>query len=68
MPIARLATGEGEESFEVNFTHGKTLPGGPVTCCLLKMLREVMIGERTSKETDGWLRDPYASPAVFCGE
>jgi hypothetical protein len=66
VPIASLATGEGEEPFEVVFKHGQLLPGGPVTSALLTMLREVMIGERSSKATEGWLRDPFASPEKFC--
>lgn len=68
MPIARLATGTDEEPFEVEFPHGQKLPGGPVTCALLNILRQVMIGEKTSEATKGWLRDPYASPEEFCKE
>jgi len=68
VPIARLATGTDEEPFEVNFTHGKALPGGPVTVTILKMLREIMVGDRTSKGTEGWLRDPFSSPEEFCKE
>jgi len=68
VPIARLATGTDEEPFEVVFEHGNKLPGGPVTSTLLKILREVMIGERVSEATDGWLRDPFASPEEFCKE
>lgn len=68
VPIARLATGEGEDPFEVVFEHGQTLPGGPVTSALLRMLREIMTGERSSKATEGWLRDPYSSPEEFCKE
>jgi branched-chain amino acid aminotransferase len=67
-PIARLATGNGEDPFEVVFEHGQSLPGGPVTSALLSMLREIMIGERSSKATEGWLRNPYASPEEFCKE
>lgn len=68
VPIARLATGTDEEPFEVAFPHGKKLPGGPITSALLKILREVMIGERVSSATDGWLRDPFASPEEFFKE
>ena len=68
VPIARLATGADEEPFEKVFPHGQNLPGGPITTTLLKLLRQVMIGEKTSKNTQGWLRDPYASPEVFCKE
>jgi hypothetical protein len=68
VPIARLATGSDEETFEVSFVHGQKASGGPVTAALLAMLRQVMIGERSSKATEGWLRDPYASPAEFCKE
>jgi len=68
VPIARLATGIDEEKFEVNFKHGKDLPGGPVTTAILTMLREIMIGDRTSKGTQGWLRDPFTSPEEFCKE
>ena len=67
VPIARLATGEGEEEFEAVFTHGQT-EAGPITAALLKMLREVMVGDRKSKGTEGWLRDPFASPEEFCKE
>lgn len=67
MPIARLATGEGEEGFEVNFPHGKS-SSGPVTAKLLELLRSVMTGERTHECCEGWLRDPFASPSEFCKE
>ena len=67
VPIARLATGEGEEAFEVNFEHGQT-EAGPVTSAVLKMLRECMVGDRTSKGTEGWLRNPFATPEEFCKE
>jgi branched-chain amino acid aminotransferase len=68
VPIARLATGEGEDPFEVVFEHGAKLPGGPVTATILKLLREIMVGDRSSKGTEGWLRDPFASPEAFCKE
>jgi len=68
VPIAKLATGEGEDPFEVVFEHGQKLPGGPVTSAILKMLREIMVGDRSSKATEGWLRDPFASPEEFCKE
>jgi branched-chain amino acid aminotransferase len=64
VPIARLATGIGEEAFDVTFPHGTTLPGGPVTTALLKMLRESMVGKREA--TKDWIRNPFASPAEFC--
>ena len=67
-PIARLATGEGEDPFEKVFEHGQSLPGGPVTSKLLSLLREIMTGERSSDATKGWLRDPYSSPEEFCKE
>jgi len=66
--IARLATGIDEEPFEVKFTYGQTLPGGPVTTTILTMLREIMIGDRFSEGTEGWLRNPFASPEEFCKE
>ena len=66
VPIARLATGEGEEPFEVVFEHGQKLPGGPITDALLTLLRQVMVGDKSSKATEGWLRDPFASPEEFC--
>lgn len=66
VPIARLATGIDEEQFEVVFPHGTTLPGGPVTSAILTMLREIMVGDRSSKGTEGWLRNLCASPAEFC--
>ena len=56
-PIRRIATGEGEEEFVMEFPHGATLPGGPVTSTLLKLFREVMKGERTVEKD--WLRDPF---------
>jgi branched-chain amino acid aminotransferase len=68
VPIARLATGEGEDPFEVIFEHGQKLPGGPITSSVLTMLREIMVGDRSSKGTEGWLRDPFASPEEFCKE
>mmetsp|Transcript_32121 Transcript_32121/g.78059 ORF Transcript_32121/g.78059 Transcript_32121/m.78059 type:complete len:135 (+) Transcript_32121:216-620(+) len=61
VPIARLATGSEEEAFDVTFPHGTQLPGGPVTTALLTLLREVMVGEKSSEGTKGWLRDPFAS-------
>jgi branched-chain amino acid aminotransferase len=64
VPIARLATGEGEEAFDVTFPHGNTLPGGPVTTALLMMLRESMVGKREA--TKHWIRNPFDSPAEFC--
>lgn len=66
VPIARLATGSEEESFDVSFPHGQKLPGGPVTTALLTLLREVMVGEKSSKGTEGWLRDPFSPPEEFC--
>jgi branched-chain amino acid aminotransferase len=63
VPIARLATGEGEEEFEVNFPHGKTSTG-PVTAKLLDLLRKVMYGELVVEED--WLRDPYDTATKFC--
>jgi branched-chain amino acid aminotransferase len=63
VPIARLATGEGEEAFEVVFPHGQMLPGGPIAAALLKILREAMVGK---KVVPGWLRDPFAPVANFC--
>ncbi|CAJ1960296.1 unnamed protein product [Cylindrotheca closterium] len=66
VPIARLATGSEEESFDVTFPHGTELPGGPVTSALLALLRKVMVGEKSSEGTKGWLRDPFASPEEFC--
>ena len=63
VPIARLATGEGEEKFEVNFLHGSEV-AGPVTAKLLELLRKVMYGELVVEEH--WLRDPYDTAASFC--
>lgn len=68
VPIARLATGKDEEPFDVSFEHGQKLPGGPMTTALLTLLRQVMVGDKTSAGTEGWLRDPYASPEEFCKE
>jgi branched-chain amino acid aminotransferase len=64
VPIARLATGTGEEAFDVTFPHGTALPGGPVTTALLNILRESMAGKREA--TKHWIRNPFASPAEFC--
>jgi branched-chain amino acid aminotransferase len=71
VPIARLATYSGTDEnnaqeFCVEFTHGKSLPGGPVTSKLLDILREIMTGKRTCKTCEGWLRDPFSSPVEFC--
>jgi len=66
VPIYRLATSpdDVDESFKVQFDFGRTLPGGPVTCALLKMLRESMTGKRHVEH--GWLRDPFAmTPEEF---
>ena len=65
VPIARLATGEGEESFERVFPFGSTLPGGPVTTKLLAMLRDSMNGKRVIDPTRPWIRDPFASVEDF---
>jgi len=62
VPIARLATGAGEEEMDVRFPHG-TEAAGPVTACLLALLRKAMYGELVVDA--GWLRDPYASAAKF---
>eukprot|EP00934_Nitzschia_sp_Nitz4_P002080 Nitzschia sp. Nitz4//scaffold14_size191712//181727//183109//NITZ4_BCAT-2//-1//CDS//3329537035//2080//frame0 len=66
VPIARLATGAGEDPFDMEFAHGKALPGGPVTVAILTLLRQVMTGEKSSPATAGWLRDPFATPEEFC--
>lgn len=66
VPIARLATGDNEEVFERIFTHGTTLPGGPVTNKLLCMLREAMAGERVVSKEARWIRDPFSSAVEFC--
>lgn len=63
VPVARVATGEGEEDFDASFAHGKDR-AGPVTSKLLEMLRQVMVGELTVD--DGWLRNPYDAPSKFC--
>jgi branched-chain amino acid aminotransferase len=65
VPIARLATGEGEEAFERVFSFGATLPGGPVTSKLLSLLRESMHGKRVLDPTDPWIRDPFTSADDF---
>ena len=67
VPVARVATGAGEEPFAADFAHGAK-EAGPVTAAVLRLLREVMSGERTSAGTAGWLRDPFASPEEFCKE
>ena len=66
VPIARLATGEGEEPFERIFPHGQTLPGGPITTKLLAMLRESMMGKRLVHKNSKWIRDPFADEDEFC--
>mmetsp|Transcript_16913 Transcript_16913/g.24807 ORF Transcript_16913/g.24807 Transcript_16913/m.24807 type:complete len:438 (+) Transcript_16913:34-1347(+) len=65
VPIASLATGEGEESFDVVLPHGANLPGGPVTAKLLEMLREIMSETRTADWAADWLPDPFATAGVF---
>uniref|UniRef100_A0A7S2UCA0 Branched-chain-amino-acid aminotransferase n=1 Tax=Attheya septentrionalis TaxID=420275 RepID=A0A7S2UCA0_9STRA len=65
VPLASIATGENEEEFITKFPHGATLPGGPVTAKLLSILREIMYGTRSCKMTEGWLKDPLASPEDF---
>jgi branched-chain amino acid aminotransferase len=70
VPVMSISTNIdklGEEDFHANFQHGATLPGGPVTEALLRMLREVMAGERKVKTDtgDGWLPNPYASADEF---
>jgi branched-chain amino acid aminotransferase len=65
-PIRRLATGEGEEEFTMEFAYGATLPGGPVTSKLLELLRSVMKGEITVE--DDWLRDPFQDLEKFMAE
>jgi branched-chain amino acid aminotransferase len=67
VPIARLATGTDEEPFEAVFEHGQT-EAGPITSAILAMLREIMVGDRSSEGTQGWLRDPFATPEEFCKE
>ena len=67
VPIARLATGTDEEPFEAVFEHGQT-EAGPMTSAILAMLREIMLGDRSSEGTQGWLRDPFATPEEFCKE
>lgn len=66
VPIRRLATApeNGEEAFEVKYETGNTLPGGPVTSALLKLLRESMVGKR--QKFQDWLRDPFAPANEFC--
>mmetsp|Transcript_8231 Transcript_8231/g.10786 ORF Transcript_8231/g.10786 Transcript_8231/m.10786 type:complete len:110 (+) Transcript_8231:14-343(+) len=67
VPIAKLATGtQDEDSYSVEFEHGKNLPGGPITSKLLELLREIMTGKLASPAFDGWTRDPYTSPSEFC--
>jgi branched-chain amino acid aminotransferase len=70
VPIMSISTNVdllGEEEFQVDFQFGATLPGGPVTEMLLRILREVMTGEREVKTItgDGWLPNPYASADEF---
>jgi len=67
VPIARLATGAGEEGFAAEFDHGEK-GAGPVTAAILRMLREAMVGERVAAGMEGWLRDPFAPPEEFCRE
>jgi len=67
VPIARLATGTNEEPFEVVFEHGQS-EAGPMTSAILAMLREIMVGNRSSVGTKGWLRDPFSTPEEFCRE
>jgi branched-chain amino acid aminotransferase len=69
VPIARLATGEGEEAFERVFPHGADLPGGPVTSKLLEMLRQAMAGKHVLNGADSngsWIRNPFSPEDDFC--
>ena len=66
VPIMRIATSPDEDPFEMKFEYGSSLPGGPVTTALLKMLREAMTGKREYANSQGWLRDPFASADEFC--
>ncbi|GAX12371.1 branched-chain amino acid aminotransferase [Fistulifera solaris] len=66
VPIARLSTGDDEDSFEVVFPYGQTLPGGPITTALLKLLRQAMVGDCDKTADLGWLRDPFALSITFC--
>jgi branched-chain amino acid aminotransferase len=66
VPIARLATGEGEERFERIFPFGETLPGGPVTTKILLLLRESMSGQRVVDTSKPWIRHPFATAEEFC--
>jgi branched-chain amino acid aminotransferase len=73
VPVMSISTNVdklGEEDFQANFQHGATLPGGPVTEALLRMLREVMAGKRKVKTDtgDGWLPNPYASADEFSSQ
>jgi branched-chain amino acid aminotransferase len=66
VPVARLATGDGEEEFEVVFPCGQTLPGGPITTALIKLLHQAMVGSCAKTTNLGWLRDPFAPSTTFC--
>ena len=63
VPIARLATGEGEEAFDAKLPQGQD-QAGPVTAKLLELLRRVMVGDLVVE--DGWLREPFGETTVFC--
>jgi len=65
VPIARLATSPDDEDveFDVTFKYGTTLPGGPVTCKLLELLRQGMRGELDISKD--WIRDPFGPVDEF---
>lgn len=65
VPISSLATGEGEEKFEVTLKFGDFLPGGPVTEIILKILREIMTESRACERTATWLPDPFGTEENF---
>jgi len=63
VPISSLATGKEEEEFNITLKHGESLPGGPVTTMILKILREIMTETRPSKSN--WLPDPFRTEEDF---
>jgi branched-chain amino acid aminotransferase len=63
VPIARIATGQGEEPWERILPYGSQ-SAGPVTAQLLILLRKVMYGEIVLDKT--WLKDPFDETVTFC--
>ncbi len=66
VPVQSLSTGsKDKDTFKMEFSYGKTYPGGPVTEKLVQILREVMYRKRSCEATASWLVDPFTSAEEF---